>query len=206
MTLSPIGSRRTSRCVAIRSSARHHMLRLGLRARPSSREDPPLGGAVGIADVDLHQEAVELRLGQRIGAFLLQRILRRQHVEGLRQVVPLAGDRDMVLLHRLQQRRLRARAGPVDLVGHQQLREDRTLHETEAAPPSARFLQHLGAEDVGRHQIGRELHAPGVEAEHGAERLDELGLGEARHADKQAVAARQKRDQSLLDDLRPGRK
>ena len=53
-------------------------------------QDAPLGVAVGIADVDLQQEAVELRLGQRIGALLLDRVLGRQHVEGLRQVVALA--------------------------------------------------------------------------------------------------------------------
>ena len=38
-----------------------------------------------IADLDLEQEAVELRLGQRIGAFGLDRILRREHHERLRQ-------------------------------------------------------------------------------------------------------------------------
>ena len=37
--------------------------------------------------------------------------------------------------------------------------------------------------------------------EHGAERLDELRLGEARHADEQAVAAGQDRDQGQVDDL-----
>ena len=36
---------------------------------------------VRIVDVDLHQEAVELRFGQRIGAFLLDRVLRREHME-----------------------------------------------------------------------------------------------------------------------------
>ena len=45
--------------------------------------------SVGIADIDLHQEAVELRFGQRIGAFLLQRVLGRQHVERRGQVVAL---------------------------------------------------------------------------------------------------------------------
>ena len=44
-------------------------------------QDAALGRAVGIADVDLQQEAVELRLGQRIGALLLERVLRRQNVE-----------------------------------------------------------------------------------------------------------------------------
>ena len=100
-----------------------------------------------------------------------------------------ARDRDVVLLHRLQQRRLGARAGAVDLVGHQQLREDRAGDEAEAALAARRFLQHLGAENVGGHQVGRELDAPRVEAERGAQGLDQLGLGEARHADQQRVAA-----------------
>ena len=65
---------------------------------------------VGIAHVDLQQEAVELRLRQRIGAFLLDRVLRRQHVERPRQRMLDAADRDALLLHRLQQRRLGARA------------------------------------------------------------------------------------------------
>jgi hypothetical protein len=39
------------------------------------------------SDVDLHQEAVELRFGQRVGAFLLDRVLRGQHVERLGQIV-----------------------------------------------------------------------------------------------------------------------
>ena len=67
-------------------------------------------------------------------------------------------------------------------------------------PPGA-FLQHFAAEDVGGHQVGRELDAPGVEAEHGAERLDQLGLGEAGHADQHAVAAGQDGDQRVLDHL-----
>ena len=106
-----------------------------------------------------------------------------------------------MLLHRLQQRRLRARAGAVDLVGHQQLGEDRAGDEAEAALAALALFQHLGAEDVGRHQVGRELDAPRVEPEHDAQRLDQLGLGETGHADEQRMAARQDRHQRLLDHL-----
>ena len=88
----------------------HRGLRLGLLGAGGVEQDLPLRLAVRIVDVDLHQEAVELRFGQRIGAFLLQRVLRRQHMERRRQVVARARDRDVMLLHRLQQRRLRARA------------------------------------------------------------------------------------------------
>ena len=70
----------------------------------------------------------------------------------------------------------------------------------KARAPVGALLQDLGAEDIGRHQVGRELDAAGGEAEHGAHRLDELGLGEARHADEEAVAAGQHGGQRALDD------
>ena len=62
------------------------------------------------------------------------------------------------------------------------------------------FLHHFGAENVGGHQIGGELHAQRVEAHDDAERLDQLGLGEAGHADQQSVTAGEQSDQRLLDD------
>ena len=55
------------------------------------------------------EEAVELRLGQRESAFKLDRILRRDHEEGTRQRHRLAFNGQLTLLHRLEQRRLRAR-------------------------------------------------------------------------------------------------
>ena len=61
-------------------------------------------------------------------------------------------------------------------------------------------LEHFRADDVGRHQVGRELDALGVEPEHLAERLDEQRLGEARHADQQRMAAGEQRDERALDD------
>ena len=57
-----------------------------------------------IADLDLEQEAVELRLGQRIGALGLDRVLRRQHEERPLERDRLAFERDLVFLHHLEQR------------------------------------------------------------------------------------------------------
>ncbi|MEJ0041182.1 MAG: hypothetical protein WDM81_02640 [Rhizomicrobium sp.] len=104
----------------------------------------------------------------------------------------------MPLLHRLQQRRLGARGGTVDLVGHQQLGEHRPRDEAEAAL-AAGLLQHFGANDIGRHQVGRELDALPVQAQDDAQRLHQLGLGEARHADQKPMPAGQQRHQRLLD-------
>ncbi len=183
----------------ISASGVHRSPRQRLLGTGGLEQDAALGVAIGIVDVDLHQEAVELRFGQRIGAFLLQRVLRREHVERLRQVVARAGNGDVLLLHRLQQRRLRARAGAVDLVGHQQLREHGTGDEAEGALAGGALVEHFGAENVRRHQIGRELDALGVEAQRDAERLDQLGLGEAGHADQQRMAAGEDGDERVLD-------
>ena len=89
--------------------------------------------AVHVAHRQLEQEAVELRLGQRERAGLLDRVLRGEHEERAGQVVGRAVGRHAALGHRLEQRRLRLRRGPVDLVGE---------------------------EDVGEHRAGPELERP----------------------------------------------
>ncbi len=65
--------------------------------------------------------------------------------------------------------------------------------------PFDALLQHLGAQDVGRHQVGRELDALGVEPEHDAHGFDQLGLGEAGNADEKRMAAGEDGQQCLLD-------
>ena len=62
------------------------------------------------------------------------------------------------------------------------------------------FLDHVGAEDVGRHQIRRELDAAELEIDRVGERLDQERLGQTRHAAKQAVAARHQADDHLAHD------
>ncbi len=61
------------------------------------------------------------------------------------------------------------------------------------------FLQHLGAGDVGRHQVGRELDAAEAQAERVGQRADHERLGQAGHADQQAVAAGEDGDQQFLE-------
>ena len=200
-TLWPIGRRRTSACAAIRSVGVSACTATGMLALVVAIMISRSAVLVGIADIDLQQEAVELGFRQRIGAFLLQRVLGGEHMERLRQVVALAGDGDVPLLHRLQQRRLRARAGAVDFVGHQQLGEDRPLDEAEGAAAAIAFFEHFGAQDVGWHQVGGELDALAFHAQHDAQGLDQLGLGEARHADQKQMATRQKRNECLIDDV-----
>ncbi len=73
-----------------------------------------------IVDLDIEHEAIELRFGQRIGSFLLDRILRGDGKEGFGQIVGRASDGDFPFLHGLQQRRLRLGRRAIDFVGQQE--------------------------------------------------------------------------------------
>ena len=77
-----------------------------------------------IPDDDLQHEAVDLRLGKRVRALGLDRVLRRHHEERLRDQVRLVPDRDLTLLHDLEERGLHLGRRAVDLVGEEEVAED----------------------------------------------------------------------------------
>jgi hypothetical protein len=125
-----------------------------------------------------------------------------EHQERQRQLVGVAAGGDPVLLHRLEERRLGLRRGPVDLVGEDQVGEHRPADEPEGAPPGGVvLLEDLGAGDVGRHQIGRELDPREAEVERLGQRRDEERLGQPGDADEQAVTAREQRGEQVVHDL-----
>ena len=116
-----------------------------------------LGRALDVLHLELEQEAIELRRRQRIRAGDVERVLRGDHEEQLVERVRLVVDRDLLLGHRLEHRRLHLGRGAVDLVGEHDVREDRPGPEREAAVLE---LEHARAGDVARQQVGRELDAP----------------------------------------------
>ena len=54
----------------------------GAARRRHIAQDFALAGGVGVADAEAHEEAVELRFGQRIGAVMLHGVLGGDHHEG----------------------------------------------------------------------------------------------------------------------------
>ena len=88
-------------------------------------QDFLLSRGIGIADFDPHQESVELRFRQRIRSVVLDRILRRQNHERAGKRVGDILDRHLVFVHRFEQRALGFRRRPIDLVGENDVREDR---------------------------------------------------------------------------------
>ena len=100
-------------------------------------------------------EAVELPLGQRVGAVLVERVLGRDDDERVGQRVPHAVDGHRALVHRLEERRLGARRSAVELVDEEHRREDRAGHEGErrrAPGPTCRCRSHPRA--AGRRWPG----------------------------------------------------
>jgi hypothetical protein len=154
-----------------------------------------------VLDHDVEHEAIELRLGQRIGPFLLDRILRREHEQRPAQLVADAVDRDLIFLHRLEEGRLRLGRRAVDFVSEDHVGEDGAGNEPDLPPPGATiFFDDLGADDVRRHQVGSELDAVELEMHRLRQRLDQQRFGEAGHAAQQAVAAGEEHDQDFVDD------
>ncbi len=116
--------------------------------------------------------------------------------EVLRQKPRRAVDRHLVFLHRLEQRRLRLRWRAVDFIRQQDVAENRSGQKFEGLRVG---LENVRADQVGRHQVGRELDAPETHVQGRRQRAREERLGQARHALQDHVTAGQQRDERFLD-------
>jgi len=63
------------------------------------------------------------------------------------------------------------------------------------------LLNHLGAGDVGWHEVRGELNAAEAQVHRVGDGADHQRLGQPGHADEQAVAAGQDREQELLQHI-----
>ena len=129
-----------------------------------------------IAEAEPDAEAIHLRLGQRIGAGLLHRILGGDDEIGLRQQSPLAIDRHLRLGHGFEQRGLGARRGAIDFVGKQHMGEHRTFVKAEGL---GLRVEDGDADDVAGQQVGSELHARKTRLDRARERLGQRRLAGA---------------------------
>jgi hypothetical protein len=153
---------------------------------------------LGVVDEDLEHEAVDLRLGQRVGALRLDRVLGRHHEERVGHRVRRVAERHLALLHHLEQRRLHLRGGAVDLVRQQEVAEDRPELGVERRAVRAVDAR---ADQVGGDEVGGELDALEGTAEDVGGRLHRQRLGETGHALDQQMPAGQEADEHTLEHL-----
>src|SRR5207249_43145 len=182
-----------------------HLVRRGHRfdrgvvrpALPPAFEDLDLLFPRRIADVDPEEEPVHLGLRERVGAFVFDRILRRNDEERPVEGERLALEGRLPFLHRLEQGGLRLRGGPVDLVRQEELGEDRTAAEDEVARLA---VVHVGARDVRGQEVRGELDPPEGEAEARREGLRNQRLRQTRHVLDQEVSIAEDRPEHPFED------
>ena len=161
--------------------------------------DPELLLLVGVAERRLQEEAVELRLGERERAFLLDRVLGRDQQEGRHELARHAVDRHLTLCHCFEQRGLRLRHRAVDLVDEHDVREDRPGPELEVA---RLLVVDREPGDVGRLKVRRALDACADRTFDAlGDRAREHGLRRAGDVLEEHVAARRERGEHEPDLL-----
>jgi hypothetical protein len=142
--------------------------------------------------------AIDLRLGQGVRPLLLDRVLGGEHEEGLGERVRLVADGHLVLLHGFEERALDLCGRTVDLVGEDDLGEDRAPLRREG--PVARAVDE-GADQVGGQQVGGELDAAKRRVDRLCQRLDGGRLGEPGDAFEEDVPVREQSDQQSVDQI-----
>ncbi len=125
-------------------------------------EDDDLLDRLRVAEPDAEHEPVELRLGQRERALVLDRVLGGDDEERVGHLVGRAVDRGLALLHAFEQRGLRLGRRPVDLVGEDDLADDRARPELELL---GLLVVDRQAGHVGGQEVRGELDPPERAAE-----------------------------------------
>src|SRR5579884_156384 len=161
-------------------------------------ENALFGIAVGITDGDARGKAVQLRFGQRIGTGKLDIVLRGDDKKRIGQRVGQAVDGHLPLLHALQQRGLCLRRGAVDLVGQDDVGENRAGTYLEV--PGLLVIDG-GAGNIRRQKVRRELDSLETQSQRVSQGFGQRRLADARNIlDEQMPIGEQNRERQL-DDL-----
>ena len=115
------------------------------------------------------------RFGERIRALLLDGVLGGEDEERIRKREGLAAEGDLLFLHRFEQGGLDLGRGPIDLIGEDQVRKNRTLLDAERALCR---VENLGSDHIGGQHVRRELDPGEARVDGLGEGLDGQGLGE----------------------------
>ena len=144
---------------------------------------------------DLEHEAVYLRLRERIGTFLLDRVLGSHDKERFRELESLVAYRDLPLLHRLEQCRLHLSRGTVDFIRQDEIGEDRTFADLELL--ALLRIDHR-AYDIGRKQVRSKLDPAELRIHRRRKRVDGQRLCQTGHTFEQDMPIREEADQQIL--------
>lgn len=149
-----------------------------------------------VAEADPHDESVKLRFGKGISALVIDGVLGGDHEKRRGEGVRCAVDRHLSFVHGLKKSGLCTRRGAVDLVGKQEVMEDRALVEMKGAVFG---IEDRGAEDIGRKEIGGKLNAGKVEMEGLGEGFGQCGFADPGDIFEQDVSSAEDAKDGQLD-------
>jgi hypothetical protein len=159
------------------------LARLGLRAG-LELEDVELGFFAREAHGNGEEKAIELRLGEGEGSSGGGVVLSGHDEKGIGQVLRFAIDGDLPLIHGLEEGGLRARRGPIDLIGEKEIGKHWAGYEVEAA---VALMIEIVAEDVGREEVGSELEALETATHRSGEGMGQRGFSNARRPGEEGM-------------------
>ena len=151
--------------------------------------------ALRIVDDHLQHETVDLCLGQRVGALLLDGVLRRHHQERLVELVGRLTYGHLSFLHSLQQCALHLRRCTVNLIRQDEVREDRSFLHHEVL---VLLAVNQRTDQVGRQQVRRKLYPAESCVYRLCKTCDSKGLGQSRHTLEQYVTVAQQSNHHAL--------
>ena len=153
---------------------------------------------VGIADINLKHEAIELRLGKLIGSLVFDRVLRGQDQKRIRKRVGRVADGHLTLLHRFEKRALDFGRGAVDLVRENEVGKNRPKFSGELAVPG---IVDQSANKVGGEKIGGELNPLKTRPDAGGHGADGKRFRQPGNAFKQHMAVAEEAGEKPVDEL-----
>ena len=149
-----------------------------------------------VIDQQLEHKPIQLRQRQRIGSFLLDRILGGERNERLGELMRNAIVGDAQFLHRLQHAPIACGPGSIYFVGEQKIGEDRPAPEFERV---AVFPVNCRAGDVVGHQVGSHLHAFVIERQGGGDGTHQQRFRRAGRSFQQHMATGEQAGQCEID-------
>lgn len=120
--------------------------------------------------------------------------------EGFGESPGFLSDGDFFFLHGLEECGLRFWGSTVDFVGEQDVGEDGAFDEPEFTASGFVFVEHIGAGDIGRHQVRGELNAAELDIEQFGDGADDECFGESGDSNEETVAAGEDGGEDLINN------
>src|SRR5262249_26459697 len=128
--------------------------------------------------------------------------LSSQHKEWSRKFMRSALHRDIAFLHGFEKSGLRFWRRAVDFVRQNNVREYRPTDKFQGASTGrAIFLDDLGAGNIGRHQIRRELNALERKIQNVGNGANQQSLGQSGNTGDDRMSSYEKREEDLFDNF-----